>query len=114
MTGREISTAVGTLFLFSTGVVVLFLSQKTQRSEQEMSRLVVTFSPKEDNDRYVKLFQEAKELQKEVASQRADHLGFMGGAVMSVGFVLFCWTIDRARLSRKVLEKERAIREPFN
>jgi hypothetical protein len=94
----------GAAFIWLAGALLLGLRLTIgkARSDRAMTRLVGVYEPGEGEGDYASLYLKAKSLQDELASERADLEGAAAGAVMTMGMLFLCWTIDRHRLLKRI------------
>jgi hypothetical protein len=101
---RFLLVAVGAVIVFLVGAVNLVLGQAVLRPRhaREFEWFVERYERDGADQPYRVLFGEAKGFREQLARTAVDHAGFVGGAGMSMGFLLFCWLIDRHRLMKRI------------
>ena len=101
---RLILLIVGVAIIFLVGAVNLVVGQTLVKAYQarRMNRFVEEYQRDEPGEQYLALFEKAKDFRREIGVEAVDHQGFVGGAGMTMGLLLFCWLIDRHRLVKKM------------
>lgn len=75
----------------------------------EMTTFDLRYSPERGD--YTKLYQEAKQLQTQLASERRTFY-WIAGAIMAFGVMFILWGLDRRRLTQPLTERRRTESDP--
>ena len=98
----------GISVIFIVGIINLMMKSTVVKRIQDLRRkeFIEKYAPEDDRERYTALFQKARRHLKELDFAEADHMGFVGGAAVTIGILLFLWAIDRHRLVKRIAPKK--------